>query len=138
MIVTRNAALVLGVLVPLAANTLEAQSCSCEVSDRKEAAYDWLLALDAQESEATEAWHMPFCPDYVEPVFDRGHMAPNADFVRGYDQLSSASPAADAKQRCDPDQRDRLDRSDRSLDGDRLLDRDRGAGWESGAGNRGV
>jgi len=146
MIVTRNAALVLGVLVPLAANTLEAQSCSCEVSDRKEAAYDWLLALDAQESAAAEAWHMPYgvptgvtanehilhqddyiinydsdlrvplwvayrlrdfdllldrdrtecfrrdprvvdaeaavCPDYVEPVFDRGHMAPNADFVR--------------------------------------------------------
>jgi len=26
--------------------------------DRKEAAYDWLLALDAQESAATEAWHM--------------------------------------------------------------------------------
>jgi hypothetical protein len=60
MIVTRNAArvlgralgLALGVLVPLAATIVHGQSCGCEVSDRKEAAYDWLLALDAQESEA--------------------------------------------------------------------------------------
>jgi endonuclease G len=143
---TRNAPLALALLVPLAATTVHGQSCSCEVSDRKEAAYDWLLLLDTEESAAAESWHMPFgvpagvtanehildqddyiinydsdlrvplwvayrlrdfdlridrpriqcfrrdlrvadaeagvCTDYEEPVFDRGHMAPNADFVR--------------------------------------------------------
>lgn len=146
MILTRNTVITLGLLVPLAATTLQAQSCGCEVSDRKESAYDWLLFLNAQEAAAAEAWHMPYgvpigvtanehvlrqdeyiinydsdlrvplwvayrirdfdlllgrartqcfrrdhrltdseagvCADYEEPVFDRGHMAPNADFVR--------------------------------------------------------
>lgn len=125
-----------------------AQSCGCEVSDRKEAAYNELLKLSEAEKENAEQIHLPFgipqspssatnehifhqdeylimydddlriplwvaynltrehlatprertecfrkdirlsdsaaafCEDYEEPLFDRGHMVPNADMVR--------------------------------------------------------
>ena len=128
--------------------TAYAQSCSCEVSDRKERAYDEILKLDANEKAEVENLHLPygvpqspanatnehllhqdeyvimydddlrvplwvgyelrgcdlllerertecfrrdirlsdqaaaFCSDYDEPLFDRGHMVPNADMVR--------------------------------------------------------
>lgn len=128
--------------------TAKAQSCSCEVSNRKEQAYDQLLLLSATEQAAAVSRHLPLgapsgpanatnesllvqdyyvinhdadlrvpiwvayrlreidlligrprtecfrrdvrlqateaaiCQDYDEPVFDRGHMVPNADMVR--------------------------------------------------------
>lgn len=125
-----------------------AQSCGCDVSDRKEQAFDQLLFLSAAEKAEAESLHLPFgvppsvssnerllhqvdyiinydddlrmplwvayrlteadlrinrertecfrrdprlvddnvagfCSDYSEPIFDRGHMVPNADMVRG-------------------------------------------------------
>lgn len=126
---------------------IAAQSCGCEVSDRKEQSFNQLLFLSAAERTEAEALHLPFgvpqsvsanerllhqedyvinydddlrmptwvayrlaesdlrtnrertqcfrrdpritdnnavafCDDYQEPVFDRGHMVPNADMVR--------------------------------------------------------
>ena len=136
------------IVVFLVPTTAFAQSCGCEVSDRRERAYDELLKLDSREQSNSEAIHLPyglatppdntmnerhlyqdeyiikydddlrvpiwvaymltrehleiarertecfrrdvrlsdedaaFCQDYLEPVFDRGHMVPNADMVR--------------------------------------------------------
>ena len=136
------------VVVVLCSAAVEAQSCNCEISPRKEKAYDVLLELDSEEQANAEALHAPWgvpnppsnatnerllhqehyltgydddlkiplwvtyrlsasdasvtrhrlncfrrdhrlaasdaavCADYVEPIFDRGHLAPRADFNR--------------------------------------------------------
>lgn len=124
------------------------QDCGCDVSDRKQRAFDALFDLDDDERRQAEATHLPygvpttpdgatnerflhqthyiinydddlrvpvwvayrlrssdlvfrnrtecfrrdvrledddaaaFCEDYEEPIFDRGHMVPNADMTR--------------------------------------------------------
>jgi hypothetical protein len=53
--------------------TAYAQSCGCEVSDRKEPAYDEMLRSDFNEKAAVEnlhltfgsPWHLLFCEDFL-------------------------------------------------------------------------
>ena len=132
----------------LGQSSLQAQSCNCEVSDRKETSYDNLLLLSDQEKSIAQSLHTPWglpqldegvdhylvlyqqdyligydtdlriplwtahrlsqdeltasrerldcfrrdirlndqiasiCDDYEEPIYDRGHMVPNADMSR--------------------------------------------------------
>ena len=47
-------------LVLLLPGTVQSQSCGCEVSDRKEAAYNALLILDSTERGISAATHLPF------------------------------------------------------------------------------
>ena len=48
------------VVVVLCSAAVEAQSCNCEVSPRKEKAYDVLLELDSEEQANAEALHAPW------------------------------------------------------------------------------
>jgi DNA/RNA endonuclease G (NUC1) len=65
--------------------TAYAQSCSCEVSDRKERAYDEMLKLDANEKAEVENLHLPFGIPQSSTNATNEHLLHQDEYIIMYD-----------------------------------------------------